>query len=209
MTTQIPFPQSRSPRLITRFLKATLVGGLLFMVPIIVLLMVLRRGLELAEKVAEPVAERFPVHRVLGLAVTTIVAVILIVVISFLLGLAVRTAIGRRMREEMEWRILGKVPGYVVLKSMLTGSTGMENEEEVAVVLARIEDAWQLAFLVETHDDGQQTVYLPGAPSPASGSIFYLPADRVRRVDITTHQAVAAIRRFGRGSKDLLRGKLT
>ncbi len=209
MTPTNPLRETRSPRIITRFLKATLVGGILFMVPLILLLMVLRQGLDIAEKVAEPVAQRFPVHHVLGLTVTTIAAVVLIVVVSFLLGLAVRTSIGRRLREEMEWRILGKVPGYVVLKSMLTGSTGMENEEELAVVLARIEDAWQLAFLVETHDDGQQTVYVPGAPSPSSGSIFYLPADRVRRVDLSIHQAVAVIRRFGRGSKDLLRGKLT
>jgi len=194
---------------IPRFLKATLVGGFLFMVPLILLIVVLRHGMELAGKVADPVTSHFPVHHVAGLAVTTVAALVLILMLSFVIGLAVQTSPGRRLREALEWRILGKLPGYVVLKSMLTGSTGLENESEVAVVLARIEDAWQIAFLVETHDDGQQTVFLPGAPSPSSGTVIFLPADRVRRVDVTLHQAVGALRHFGRGSKDLLRGKLS
>ncbi len=195
-------------RLIPRFVRATIVGGLLFVIPLILMGLVLRRGLDLVSKVVGPLAARFPDHRILGLGLTTILSAIVIVIASFVLGLVAQTAIGRRTREWLEWTILGKVPGYAMIKGVLQGSTGVEGEEALAVVLARIEDAWQLAFLVERHADGQCAVYVPGAPSPASGSVYFLPADRVRPTEIPMAKALLMIRHFGGGSEELLRGKL-
>lgn len=196
-------------KLIPRFVKATVVGGLLFMVPLILMLLVLKHGLEMVRKVVDPLAVHFPVHKIAGVGVTTILAAILILVVSFVLGVAAQTSAGRRIREWLEWTVLGKVPGYAILKGMLHGSTGLEQEADVKVVLARLEDAWQLAFLVERHQDGQCTVFVPGAPSPASGSIYFLPGDRVRSTDIKMAKALSTIRRLGVGSEELLRGKLS
>jgi hypothetical protein len=42
------------------------------------------------------------------------------------------------------------------------------------VVLARIEDAWQLAMLVEWVDATHAAVFVPGAPDPKSGSVYRL-----------------------------------
>ncbi|HTR04952.1 MAG TPA: hypothetical protein VMN82_17320 [Thermoanaerobaculia bacterium] len=44
---------------------------------------------------------------------------------------------------------------------------------------------------------------------PSSGTVMYLPAERVRKVDVTLHQAVGVLRHFGRGSRELLRGRLS
>ncbi len=195
-------------RLIPRFVKATVVGGLLFLVPLILMGVVLRRALDLVGKVVRPLAARFPDHTILGVGLTTIISVVVILVGSFALGLAAQTRAGRRIREWLEWTILGKVPGYAIVKGMLTGSTGLEDEKTVQVVLARLEDAWQIALLVETHADGQCVVFVPGAPSPTSGSIYFLPKDRVRATDIPIAKAVATIRHMGAGSEELLRGKL-
>ncbi len=196
-------------KLIPRFVKATIVGGLLFMVPIILMLLVLKQAVGMVRRVVRPVAAHFPAHTIAGVSATTILAAVLIVVMSFLLGLAAQTASGRRLREWLEWTILGKVPGYGILKGVLQGSTGLENEQGVQVVLARLEDAWQIAFLVETHADGQCAVFVPGAPSPTSGSIYFLPKDRVRSTDIPMAKALATIRHMGAGSEELLRGRLS
>lgn len=195
-------------RLIPRFVKATIVGGLLFVIPLILMGLVLRRGLDIVAKIVDPLAARFPDHRILGIALTTILSAVVIVISSFVLGLVAQTAMGRRVREWLEWTILGKVPGYAMIKGVLQGSTGLEGESAIPVVLARLEDAWQLAFLVERHADGQCAVYVPGAPSPASGSVYFLPADRVRPTDIPMAKALLMIRHFGGGSEALLRGKL-
>ena len=43
-------------------------------------------------------------------------------------------------------------------------------------------------------------VYLPGAPNPWSGSVVYVTADRVERLDMSVSEAVKNIRTLGRGS---------
>ena len=195
-------------RIVSRFVKPTIIGGLLFLVPLILMILVLQKGLGIVGKIVGPIAERYPDHRILGVGLTTILSIVVIVVLSFLFGLLVRTRAGRRVRDWLEYTIAGKMPGYSIIKGMIQGATGLEKEDEMAIVLVRIEDAWQLGFVVEVHADGHRTVYVPGAPNPSSGSIFYMTEDRIRLLDAKSHEVVMAIRHLGVGSKDFLKGKL-
>ena len=52
----------------------------------------------------------------------------------------------------------------------------------MSVALARIEDAWMLSFVVERHASGLLTVFVPSAPTPAAGSVYYLTEDRVQHL---------------------------
>ena len=195
-------------KVFSRFFKATVVGGLLFMVPLILMVLVLQKALGLVSKIVIPLAKHFPDHKILGVGITTILSIVVIVILSFLFGLAVRTRAGRRVRDWLEYTILGGVPGYTFIKGMIQGATGLEKEDDTKVALVRIEDAWQIGLIVEVHADGHRTVYVPGAPNPASGSIYYMTEDRVRMVDVKMGQALNLIRRMGAGSEDVLKGKL-
>jgi uncharacterized membrane protein len=72
------------------------------------------------------------------------------------------------------------------------------------VALARIEDAWVLSFVVERHPSGLFTVFVPSAPTPAAGSIYYLTAERLKLLDVPVSTAVGCIMRLGIGSHELL-----
>jgi hypothetical protein len=72
------------------------------------------------------------------------------------------------------------------------------------VALARIEDAWVLSFVVERHPSGLFTVFVPSAPTPAAGSIYYLTAERLKLLDVSVSTAVGCIMRLGIGSHELL-----
>jgi uncharacterized membrane protein len=196
-------------RIFSRFFKATIVGGLLFMVPLILMVVVLQKGLGLVRKIVVPLAKYFPERTFLGVGMTTILSIAVIVLLCFLFGLVARTAAGRKVRDWLEFTIMGKLPGYALVKGVIQGATGLENEEDVTIALVRIEDAWQIGFVVEVHSDGHRTVYLPGVPNPASGSIFYMTEDRIRPIDAKMGQLLTVIRHLGIGSKDLLAGKLT
>jgi len=196
-------------RIFSRFFKATIVGGLLFMVPLILMVVVLQKGLGLVRKIVVPLAKYFPERTFLGVGMTTILSIAVIVLLCFLFGLVARTAAGKKVRDWLEFTIMGKLPGYALVKGVIQGATGLENEEDVTIALVRIEDAWQIGFVVEVHSDGHRTVYLPGVPNPASGSIFYMTEDRIRPIDAKMGQLLTVIRHLGIGSKDLLKGKLT
>jgi hypothetical protein len=87
----------------------------------------------------------------------------------------------------------------------MTGDiVGLGTGTEVAPPLARIEEAWVPGFVMERHASGLYTVFVPSAPTPLAGAIYYLTADRDKLLDIPTSAVVACIMRLGVGSRALL-----
>ncbi|MGB2335808.1 MAG: hypothetical protein ACPH5V_00745, partial [Alcanivorax sp.] len=77
-------------------------------------------------------------------------------------------------------------------------SLDASGEALMVPVQVRFDDYSQLCFEVGRADDGEVTIYLPGAPDPWSGSLIQVTADRVERLTMSMPQAVSYIRNLGR-----------
>jgi uncharacterized membrane protein len=192
---------------LARFVKTTLLGGLLFLLPLIVVLLILKKGMELLDKLVSPIADRIPVESVAGVHARDFLAAIVLVAIAFSAGLVARTGFGRVLSQRLEQRILRKVPGYTLLKGATEGKTGTADTSGVEVALVRFDDNTMLGFIVETQADGTLTVFVPNAPTPAAGNVYYLPEDRVQRLNVPVADAAKVVMRLGVGSKELLAEK--
>ena len=181
------------------FLKATIVGGLLFLLPVALVLIVLRRAMQVAGKVAQPISALLP-DALTGAVVATGLAVLLLVLVSFLAGLVARTNAGRRTMRLFENSLLGGIPQYQLVKGMAEGLAQVENAEGVKPALVSIEGGWQIGYLLEPLENGWVTVFLPQAPTPMSGTVMYLPADRVCPLDIPMAKAMSIVKHIGVGS---------
>jgi uncharacterized membrane protein len=93
-----------------------------------------------------------------------------------------------------------------MIKSMAEGLAHVENVEGVKPALISIEDGWQFGYLLEEVGNGWVGVFLPQAPTPMSGNIMFLPAERTKPLGISMVQAMAIVKRIGIGSADVLRG---
>ncbi len=80
------------------------------------------------------------------------------------------------------------------------GLAQVENAEGVKPALVSIEGGWQIGYLLEPLENGWVTVFLPQAPTPMSGTVMYLPADRVRPLDIPMAKAMSIVKHIGVGS---------
>ena len=89
---------------------------------------------------------------------------------------------------------------------MAEGLAHVESAESVHPALVSIEGGWQIGYLLERLENGWVAVFLPQAPTPMSGNVMYLPADRVRSLGMTMVQAMAIVERMGVGSVKALRG---
>ena len=190
---------------LTDFLKATIVGGLLFLLPVALVLIVLRRAMQVAGKAAQPISALLP-DALTGAVVATGLAVLLLVLVSFLAGLVARTNAGRRTMRLFENSLLGGIPQYQLVKGMAEGLAQVENAEGVKPALVSIEGGWQIGYLLEPLENGWVTVFLPQAPTPMSGTVMYLPADRVRPLDIPMVKAMSIVKHIGVGSGAALHG---
>lgn len=187
------------------FLKTTLIGGLLFLLPLILLALVLRQAMGVAGKLAQPIAARFPVHEIAGLAIGTIVAALILLIAAFAAGVFARTGLGRRMTHWFEESFLGNLPQYRVVTSMAEGLTKVEGAAGLEPVLAEADGGWQLAYSLEKLRDGWVAVFIPQSPTPMSGNVVYLPSARVRPLDIGMAEAMKLVKQMGVGSADALK----
>jgi uncharacterized membrane protein len=193
----------------TAFLKTTMVGGVLFLLPLAVVLMVLGYALGLASKVAQPISDRFDLQQwgdLAGVGLVTVLSALVLVFVSFAAGIVARTYLGERITRWFESSLLGRLPQYQMLKSMAEGLAQFENARGIKPALISIEGGWQIGYLLESLENGWLSVFLPQAPTPMSGNIMYLPADRVRPLSITMVEAMSIIKRIGVGSGDALHG---
>jgi uncharacterized membrane protein len=134
------------------FFKTTLIGGALFLLPIVLVMVIL-----------------------------TLLAVGLLILVSFGAGIVARTGLGSRISGWFANSFLGNLPQYQVVKSMAEGLSEVKSDSDLKPVLVSIADGWQIGYLLEPLENGWLAVFLPKAPTPTSGDVKYLPADRVRR----------------------------
>ena len=132
-----------------------------------------------------------------------LLAVLALVLVGFAAGLVARTGVGRALSEKLEQAVLRKMPGYTLLKGATAGTGGSE-DSEVKVVLAKFDDNSVVGFVMEAPRGGFVTVFVPSAPTPAAGTVFILPMDRVQHLDVPVSDASKVIMRLGVGSQELL-----
>jgi uncharacterized membrane protein len=188
------------------FVTTTLFGGVMFLLPVVLLLIVLRHGLQFAGKLAGPVATLFPATRLAGIGLPTLIAVLILLLLAFLAGLLSRTSLGRRLMAWFEESILGGMPQYRMVRSMAEGLTQIESGEGMQPVLVRGDEGWQLAYRLEDLPGNWVAVFLPQSPTPMSGNVLYVAAHKVRALEIGMATAMKLVKSVGIGSAAALQG---
>jgi uncharacterized membrane protein len=192
-----------------QFTRTSLGGGVLFLVPILVVAAILGKAFGIAHQIVMPLAAHLPIESVLGLETPRVLACALLLLFCFLTGVFARTACARNIVNWLETALLSNLPGYEFIKTMTENFLAAEKEHVYSVVLARIEDSWQLAFLIEQMEDGLFAVFVPGTPSPQSGSVYFMTEDRFRRTDLPATPVLKCLKRYGLGSSTLLGSRLS
>jgi uncharacterized membrane protein len=190
------------------FLKTTIVGGVVFLVPIIVFTIILGKALGISRKIVAPLSALIPIESVAGVGTAKLLAIATIVFFCFVAGLFAKTGLAKKIVDWLESSLLSQLPGYSFMKSMGESIAGIEKEQNYEPVLAWIEEAWQIAFLVERIESGHVAVFVPGAPSPWSGAVFIMTIDRIKPLNMPISSALKCIKNLGAGSNEMLKGRL-
>jgi uncharacterized membrane protein len=188
---------------VKEFLKTTIVGGALFLLPLGLVLFILCYALRLATSVAQPISKALHLDQLgdlAGIGITTVVGVLLLVLVSFAAGIVARIS------GWLEGSLLSALPQYQMMKSMAEGLAQIEGDTGIRPALINIEDGWQIGYILEVLENDWLAVFLPQAPTPMSGNVMYLEADRVGPLGITMVQAMGIVKRIGVGSGQALHG---
>jgi len=189
---------------ILRFVKTTVIGGIFFLIPLMVVIAVLAQAFELMKRVAHPLARYLPVDQLTGIAIANVLAIVLIVLLCFLAGLLAKAPFIRRLGSRFEQRVLQTIPLYAVVKSTVASILPLQKEQGLQPVLVEFDDCAQLGLEVERQTPGKVAVYLPGAPNPWSGSVLLTTAERVTPLPSTMLAMLRTMQQLGKGANALI-----
>ena len=191
-------------RAISHFLRTTVLGGVLFLAPIVVLAFILDKAFDFARRALKPVTAIIPDRLVSGVTAEAIMAIVLIAILCFLAGLFARTRPAQQIMAELESSVLSKVPAYEYLKQAGASVMGLGEMADHPVVLAQLGGAWRIGVQTDVVGGGLVAVFIPNSPNPMSGSVFLVAADSVRPAGVPLAAAIGCLRRCGAGSEAFL-----
>jgi len=197
----------RKDKSTTKFLKTTIVGGLVVLLPLVLFYLVVSFLFYSVSGIVKPLlgltdayhAFRFPI-------LVDLFAFLFLVVLCFLIGLLVSTPFGQRWINRAERKILFKLPYYGTLREAVHQLLGNSNMNLFKVVLVDLynNDTLATGFLTDESDGDYVTVFIPTGPNPTNGFIYHVKLNQIRHVDVKTEEAMRSIIGVGTGSSKLL-----
>lgn len=191
---------------LSKLVRTILLGAVFLLLPVVLIGILLEQAVSMVGPVVKPLAARMPPGA--AGSTRTLLAVALLLLVCFLAGLVLQTSAVRKGLEKLEASVLSEVPGFEYVKASIESGFRIEKRRVYPVVLARMDEAWQLAFLIEPLAGGLSAVFVPDVPTPNSGAVYFLPPERVRPLDVPQLAALKCLKRFGLGADALLGNRL-
>ena len=196
-------PRSRA-HLRRGFFATTFVLGLLLLIPLFALVLLAVKTVHLVEGLMAPLARLTQTASLAGVSMPRLLAITALVLLVFLAGLVARMRFTKSGVGWLEQRVLGNLPGYDLIKSMVQGIVGHDAEPTRPAVLLRLDDAWQIGLRIESAPDGRVVVFLPDARSPGTGTVLVVSPDRVQPLDVQPAAALTSLRSLGSGAGEMV-----
>src|SRR4029453_7012507 len=98
-----------------KFLKTTILGGIFFLFPLILIILIFSKAWKAVTKIVEPIAHLIPFPDFFGLKMSYLITILIFVAIGFFSGLIAKTRLAKRFRKSAE-QIIEKIPGYSLLR---------------------------------------------------------------------------------------------
>lgn len=183
-----------------QFLGTNLLAGILVITPIYLALLLLFKAASSVMNVVRPIANLVPEW----LPAEHILSLLLVLTICFLIGLLIRTAVGKELWERLETGVCQRIPGYQLARSLTRRLSGKTHDNVWKPALAEIEESLVPAFVIEDLSDGRFTVFVPSVPTPFAGTIYVLTPERVHLLDVPFAEVLKVLTRWGAGTADLV-----
>ena len=189
----------------SKFLLTSLLGGLVVLLPTVILIAVVIWAINLVLHVISPLTALL-VARNMHESFANLFVLSMLLLLCIGVGVFVRTSAGAMLLQLIEKKYLRMTPGYSMVRDTVRAFLGEKKNPFSTVALVRLFDSETMttAFVVDEHENGYCTVFVPTGPNPTSGMIYHLKKTQVFPIAVKVEDAMRSIISCGAGSKQLL-----
>ncbi|MDO3388190.1 DUF502 domain-containing protein [Gilvimarinus sp. SDUM040013] len=194
------------------FVTLTLLGGLTVVLPITIFLVLLQWLVGVIDRSIAPISDWLAEYVTVSEHMADMLGVGLILATCFLIGLLVKTGIGRWLHRKVDALLSRLAPGYSTIREMVAQIMGGEDNASLlngkvcrAYIMGHASPVCVTGIVTAEHEHGGYTVYVPTAPVPTSGFVYHLPANCVELLpDISVESAMRTVIACGSGSQIIM-----
>jgi uncharacterized membrane protein len=188
-----------------RFFITTLIGGVVVLLPISILVFVIRFLINLISGGLKPISAMLGDTMEMNKVFLDLIAFTIVILFCFLVGLFIRTQIGKTSFKYIESTLLSRIPFYDTVKDIVQQFTGNKKTPFKQVVLADVfnNSTLMTGFVTDDHGNGMFTIFVPTAPNPTNGFVFHVHKDHLKFVDKDAQEAMRSVIGMGAGSLNL------
>jgi len=189
-----------------QYLSAKMLSGILILFPVVLIAVVLGDMVGALIGFIDPIAELIPIEEFVGVEVRVLLTLFALLSGLVLIGMLLETRLGESFNGWLERVLLDRIPGYNLAKNLTRGVAGQHAEAAFPVARVQIAEGGVevIGLVVERHADESCTVFVTLAPTPTLGTIYLVPPDRVRLLDVPATRALNSIMQWGIGVGELL-----
>lgn len=188
------------------YLKKILFNGVAVLIPVVLLYVTLRELVELMIGFATPLADMLPSGFILENDPVELIAFLLIVLFSMLLGVFWTSKLTSRAIRWLEQRSLDHVPMYRMIKSLVAAFLDLEDENSFKPACWRHDDgSLEPVYVISEHGEDMLVVMQPWTPTAFAGSVKVVPRSQVELIPVTLDEYSLALTHFGMGLSEALK----
>ncbi len=198
--------EEKSPSNLVKLIRTTFIGGFLVVLPAYLAILAFNKSIKAL--IGLVVVLLKPISSILGIdnnSIAVPISLFLFILICFIAGVILKTRYSTIVKKTVE-PILKKIPGYLLIRSLTNRVAKLEKSETLGAAFVSIGETYQAlspAFLIEKHDNGTHTVFVPTVPTPTVGNLYVVPDNRVFPIDVPLLDMVKFISKWGETSPQL------
>ena len=188
-------------RAVFALLRNHIVTGFIFIMPVLITIAVLMRFSKSLLKIGKTFSTLLRVDTVLGPSGDAIMAVLFFLFICTVAGFLIRISFLKTVSERIDRKLNDLIPGYSQIRSQATRKIPQDKSEEPLfdACLVQVQELSQPGYVIEQNPDGTQTVFVPQAPTFATGQVYVVDPGRIKKLDIDSAALNAHLKRLGKG----------
>lgn len=162
------------------FVRKSLVGGLVVLLPLAVLAVVFKWVYGVATQFTSPIAKILISRFEWSSFTADLLGVVALLVFCFITGNFVTTRLGGLLWSWTENRVMSRLPGYRPIREIIaqllgTGENSVFGRGEVVRVwvYGRAVDVSVMGIVTGKHEDGRVSIFMPTGPNPTTGFIYF------------------------------------
>lgn len=185
------------------------IGGVLVLLPIIIILQILQWLFTLFEESSRPLTFYLVSEFSLNQTLALVTSLLLVVILFSIIGMIVRTQIGNNLFQISERMLLFKIPGYRTVKEITEQISGKQKGlfRKVALITVGNTGVSATGFVTDEIDENHSTVFIPCGPNPTTGFILHVNNKDITVLDISVESAMKTVISCGSGSARFIFGK--